>query len=142
MTTIQHVSIVASVESIWMAKKFASDKDDDGNITAQSKPYCVNCYGQKFAPKCHRCHNAIIGGDATISRIVVGNDEYCEGCFVCKTQGCGKSLKSGAYPVKDIHGTEFLRAMCNRMPATKYSCQSCPLTYVFVITFTFFNKFG
>ena len=89
-------------------KKFASEKDEHGNTKPNARPYCVNCYGEKFAPKCYRCKNSIIGGDATISRIVVGKDEYCQGCFTCFTATCNKSLKEGAYPVKSIHGDSQL----------------------------------
>jgi len=89
-------------------KKFASDKDETGNPTSNSKPYCVNCYGAKFAPKCHRCKDSIIGGDATISRIVVGKDEYHQSCFTCFSNGCCKNLKEGAYPVKSVHGMQEL----------------------------------
>lgn len=89
-------------------KKFASDKDETGNPTSNSKPYCVNCYGAKFAPKCFRCKDSIIGGDATISRIVVGKDEYHQDCFTCFSNGCCKNLKEGAYPVKSVHGLQEL----------------------------------
>ena len=41
--------------------------------------YCVDCYKDKFAPKCSECKKAIEG-----KALMLGGDVFCPGCFACQ----------------------------------------------------------
>ena len=80
-------------------QKFSSNKNAAGELTDESKPYCVKCYGDKYAKRCSRCSNIIFGDSGKDVRIVIGDEEYHEDCFVCSSEDCFVSLNEGAYPV-------------------------------------------
>jgi len=77
-------------------KQFASDKEQNPHNT---QPYCIDCYGEKFSPRCFRCEKPIVGANQSVSRIIVGESEYHSECFVCYQSMCNVGLKDGAYPV-------------------------------------------
>lgn len=70
--------------------------DDDSNI------YCVDCYHDKFAPKCSVCGKPILpeeGKEESLRIVALGKDFHV-GCFKCEM--CGELLSGegkGCYPL-------------------------------------------
>lgn len=83
-----------SCEKILDGCPFAAD--DDNNV------YCVDCYHDKFAPKCAVCGKPILPdeGKEESLRIVLMGKDYHVGCFKCEI--CGELLSGegrGCYPL-------------------------------------------
>ena len=74
--------------------KFNANRNPNGEIDDSCKVYCIECYNELFMSKCCRC-----GKPITDRRVVIGEDEFHEDCFICYFDGCKISLNEGAYPV-------------------------------------------
>lgn len=54
--------------------------------------YCVDCYKEKFAPKCSVCKSAIEG-----KALMLGGDVFCPGCFACNY--CNSPIDGANYKI-------------------------------------------
>lgn len=67
------------------AKNLAGEKF----TSHDEKPFCVDCYGQLFAKKCHRC-SAVITGAGKTKFVTCDDQHWHTDCFKCRR--CQKSL--------------------------------------------------
>ncbi|PIO72449.1 LIM domain protein [Teladorsagia circumcincta] len=68
--------------------------------------YCVNCYQEKFAPRCAVCNKPIVPveGEKESVRVIAMDKSFHPGCYKC--EDCGMQLSSkvegaGCYPLND-----------------------------------------
>lgn len=76
-------------------------------VDASNKIHCINCFHDKYAPRCFICHLSIVpdpGNEETV-RIVAMDKSFHVHCYKC--QDCGVSLSSnaenvgGCFPLDD-----------------------------------------
>lgn len=88
----------------------ACKKNLDGipfTVDASNKIHCIECFHEKYAPKCYICHQSITpepGQEETV-RIVAMDRSFHVNCYKCEE--CGVSLSSnsenagGCFPLDD-----------------------------------------
>ncbi len=69
----------------------ACQKSLDGmsfTVDATMQIYCLDCFHQKFAPRCFSCHRAILptNGEEETVRIVVLDRSYHPDCYRCEVK--------------------------------------------------------
>ncbi|KAE9548813.1 hypothetical protein FO519_007983 [Halicephalobus sp. NKZ332] len=74
-------------------------------VDQQGVPYCLECYHERFSPRCAVCLKAIIPaqGETEVARIVAMDRSYHVQCYKC--EDCGLQLNSkiegqGCYPLE------------------------------------------
>jgi len=73
-------------------------------VDANSVNYCMQCFHEKFAPRCASCHKPIapVEGQKETTRVVAMDRSYHVECYIC--EDCGMQLSSaieghGCYPL-------------------------------------------
>ncbi|UJR26863.1 hypothetical protein I4U23_008174 [Adineta vaga] len=95
---------------------FVCRKSLDGvpfTIDASMEVHCIDCFHQKFAPRCYACHRAILpnnGQEETI-RIVALDRNYHVECYRCEQCNVKFTTDEGCYPIDD----HVLCLQCNRL---------------------------
>ncbi|CAF1103030.1 unnamed protein product [Rotaria sordida] len=82
-------------------------------IDALMEVHCIDCFHQKFAPRCYVCHRPILpinGQDETI-RIVALDRSYHIDCYRCENCKIQFTNEEGCYPIDD----HVLCIHCNRI---------------------------
>ncbi len=85
-----------------------------GYYEKNGRPYCEDCYAEKFGPKCVKCGKAIKG-----SYITTDKGAWHKKCFVCA--GCGTSLAGKSHYEKN--GNVYCQACYEGLFLTK--CDIC-----------------
>jgi len=74
-------------------------------VDQQGTPYCLECYHERFSPRCAVCLKAIVPapGETEVARIVAMDRSYHVACYKC--EDCGLQLNSkiegqGCYPLE------------------------------------------
>ena len=72
----------------------ACQKSLDGipfTVDASMQIHCIECFHQKFAPRCHACHRAIlpVAGQEETVRIVALDRSYHIECYRCEVSRLG-----------------------------------------------------
>ncbi|CAF3095523.1 unnamed protein product [Rotaria socialis] len=72
-------------------------------IDAIMEVHCIECFHQKFAPRCYVCHRPILpvnGQDETV-RIVALDRSYHIDCYRCENCSIQFTSEEGCYPIDD-----------------------------------------
>ncbi|CAF1543507.1 unnamed protein product [Rotaria magnacalcarata] len=72
-------------------------------IDATMEVHCIECFHQKFAPRCYVCHRPILpvnGQDETV-RIVALDRSYHIDCYRCENCNIQFTSEEGCYPIDD-----------------------------------------
>ncbi|CAF0782119.1 unnamed protein product [Adineta ricciae] len=99
---------------------FVCRKSLDGvpfTIDATMEVHCIECFHQKFAPRCYACHRAILPGNGqeeTI-RIIALDRNYHVECYRCENCKVQFTTTEGCYPIDDY----VLCLQCNRLYSRK-----------------------
>jgi hypothetical protein len=75
-------------------------------VDPQGTPYCLDCYHERFSPRCAICLKAIVpqAGQTEVARIIAMDRSYHLTCYKC--EDCGLQLNSkiegqGCYPLEN-----------------------------------------
>ncbi|CAF0997804.1 unnamed protein product [Adineta steineri] len=81
-------------------------------IDANMEVHCIDCFHQKFAPRCFACHRPIlpINGQEETIRIVALDRNYHIDCYRCEKCKIQFTMEEGCYPIDD----HVLCIQCNR----------------------------
>ncbi|CAF0904097.1 unnamed protein product [Rotaria sp. Silwood1] len=82
-------------------------------IDATMEVHCIDCFHQKFAPRCYVCHRPIlpINGQEETIRIVALDRSYHIECYRCENCKIQFTNEEGCYPIDD----HVLCIHCNRI---------------------------
>jgi hypothetical protein len=74
-------------------------------LDKENKPYCLDCYHERFSPRCAVCLKAIApsGSETEVARVIAMDKSYHVDCYCC--EDCGMKLNSkiegqGCYPLE------------------------------------------
>lgn len=59
-------------------------------INKEEHAYCVECFNERFAKKCHQCHKPISGASGSTKYVTFEERQWHSNCFKCT--GCEASL--------------------------------------------------
>lgn len=96
----------------------ACEKSLDGvpfTVDAHMQIHCIDCFHQKFAPRCYVCQRAILpnpGQEETV-RIVALDRSYHPECYRCESCQTQFTSDDGCYPLED----HIFCLQCHRMYA-------------------------
>ncbi|CAF3266497.1 unnamed protein product [Rotaria sp. Silwood2] len=81
-------------------------------VDATMQIHCIDCFHEKFAPRCYVCHRAIlpIPGEEETIRIIAFDRSYHIDCYRCENCNIQFSTDEGCYPIDD----HVLCLQCNR----------------------------
>lgn len=87
----------------------ACSKSLDGipfTVDKEGQPYCLDCYHERFSPRCAVCLKAIApsGNETEVARVIAMDRSYHVDCYRC--EDCGLRLNSkiegqGCYPLEN-----------------------------------------
>ncbi|CAF1223435.1 unnamed protein product [Rotaria sordida] len=85
-------------------------------VDATMQIHCIDCFHEKFAPRCYVCHRPILpqpGQEETI-RIIAFDRSYHIDCYRCENCNIQFTTEEGCYPIDD----HVLCLQCNRKYST------------------------
>ncbi|CAF4999005.1 unnamed protein product [Rotaria magnacalcarata] len=76
------------------------------------KIHCIDCFHEKFAPRCYACHRTIlpVSGQEETVRIIAFDRSYHIDCYRCENCNVQFTTEEGCYPRDD----SVLCLPCNR----------------------------
>ncbi|CAF1099093.1 unnamed protein product [Adineta steineri] len=72
-------------------------------VDATIQIHCIDCFHQKFAPRCYACHRPIlpVSGEEETVRIVAFDRSYHFDCYRCENCKIQFTSEQGCYPIDD-----------------------------------------
>jgi len=74
-------------------------------LDKENKPYCLDCFHERFSPRCAKCLKVIApgGNETEVARVIAMDKSYHVDCYCC--EDCGLKLNSkiegqGCYPLE------------------------------------------
>ncbi|CAF0757061.1 unnamed protein product [Adineta ricciae] len=94
----------------------ACNKSLDGvafTVDAAMQIHCIDCFHQKFAPRCYVCHQPILpaSNEEETVRIVALDRSYHVDCYRCENCKTQFDSEQGCYPIDD----HLFCSQCNRI---------------------------
>ncbi|CAF1103454.1 unnamed protein product [Rotaria sp. Silwood1] len=81
-------------------------------VDATMQIHCIDCFHEKFAPRCYVCHRPILpaSGEEETIRIIAFDRSYHIDCYRCENCNIQFSTEEGCYPIDD----HVFCLQCNR----------------------------